>query len=179
MVSKAQGKFMIERIAKRYRFIEENPEVLGEPLSEQDLKTKFIVPMLQALNWDIYDFDQVREQKNFYGFLPDYILTDKHGKIIFVEAKPPSAYRELENDLRKYSGNPNVRKKASVILLTTFKDSKICVLGKTEGLKIDEISYTHYITEFGKLWGYLSDSEEGFKTRTYQKAWTPRGLTNE
>jgi hypothetical protein len=29
---------MIERIAKRYRFIEENPEVLGEPLSEQDLK---------------------------------------------------------------------------------------------------------------------------------------------
>jgi len=174
LVSKAQGKSMMEGIMERYSFAEEDPQLRQRPLSEQNLKTKFVIPMLQALNWDVYNFNQVREQKNFFGLLPDFILIDDHGKIILVEVKPPYAYNELENDLRKYSDNPNVRKEAAILLLTTFKDSRICTLGKKKGIRTKEISCSHYISRFDKLWKNLSNSEEGFKTRTYEKALAPR-----
>jgi hypothetical protein len=177
MVSKEQGKSMMKKIVKRYSVVEENPQLRKRSPSEQDLKTKFVVPMLQALNWDVHDFNQVREQKNFFGLLPDFILTDDYGKIILVEVKPPSAHNELENDLRKYSDNPNVRKKAAVLLLTTFKNSSICTLGKKKGVRTVKISCSHYISKFDKLWNYLSNSEEGFKTRTYEKALAPRSKT--
>lgn len=174
MISKKQGKSMMQEILKRYSFVEKDPGFREWPLSEQDLKTKFVVPMLQALNWDIYDLNQVREQKNFFGLLPDFQLTDVHDKIILVEVKPASSYDKLRNDLKKYSDNPEIRKKAAVVFLTTFKDSRICTLGKEKGMRTMEISCSHYIYDFNKLWNYLSNSEEGFKTRTYEKALAPR-----
>ena len=174
MVSKKQGRLMMRRILERYSSLEKDRQLRERPPSEQDLKTKFVVPMLQALNWDVYDFNQVREQKNFFGLLPDFILSDDHGKIILVEVKPTSAYNELENDRKKYSDNPIVRKKAAVVFLTTFKDSRICTLGKKKGMRTMEISCSHYISDFDKLWNYLSNSEEGFKTRTHEKALAPR-----
>ncbi|MGD8505495.1 MAG: hypothetical protein PVF15_02385 [Candidatus Bathyarchaeota archaeon] len=174
MVSKRQGKPMMQEILERYSLVEKNPRLCKRPPSEQDLKTKFVVPMLQALNWDVYDFNQVREQKNFFGLLPDYELRDDHDKIILVEVKPTSAYDKLRNDLKKYSDSPEVRKEAAIVLLTTFKDSRICTLGKKKGVRTLEISCAHYISDFDKLWNYLSNSEEGFKTRTYEKALAPR-----
>jgi len=174
MVSKKQGRLMMRRILERYSSLEKDRQLRERPPSEQDLKTKFVVPMLQALNWDVYDFNQVREQKNFFGLLPDFILSDDYGKTILVEVKPTSAYNELENDRKKYSDNPNVRRKAAVVFLTTFKDSRICTLGKKKGMRTMEISCSHYISDFDKLWNYLSNSEEGFKTRTHEKALAPR-----
>jgi len=119
--------------------------------SEQNLKTKFVVPMLQALNWDIYNAKEVREQKNFFGLLPDFVLTDEHGKIILVEVKPPSAYRQLKKDLEKYRDNPSVRKEAAVLLLTTFKDSEICTLGRMKGMRTIKISCSQRVSECDKL----------------------------
>ena len=174
MVNKKQGKLMMKEILERYSFVEKDQQLREWPPSEQDLKTKFVVPMLQALNWDVYDFNQVREQKNFFGLIPDFILRDDHDKIILVEVKPTSAYNELKNDLKKYRDNPIVRKKAAVVFLTTFKDCRICTLGKKKGMRTMEISCSHYISDFDKLWNYLSNSEEGFKTRTYEKALAPR-----
>ena len=174
MVNKKQGLSIMKNVVKRYISAEQSPQLLKIPPSEQDLKTKFVVPMLQALNWDIYNFGQVRKQKNFHGFLPDFTLSDQHGKIILVEVKPPSTYRELENDLSKYRDNSDVRNEALVLLLTTFGNSEICVLGKEKGMRRLKLSYSHYIPEFDKLWTYLSNSEEGFKARTYEKALAPR-----
>jgi RecB family endonuclease NucS len=171
VVNRIQGLQKMRKIMDRYW---KNVHYISE-FSEQDLKTKFVVPMLQALNWDIYNFQQVREQKNFFGLLPDFILTDEHGKIVLVEVKPPLAYSELEKDIKKYRENSNVRKKAAVLLLTTFKDSKICTLGKVKGLRTIKISCSQYVSDFDRLWTYLSNSEEGFKTRNYEKALAPRG----
>ena len=66
-------------------------------------------------------------------------MTDEHGKIILVEVKPPSAYRQLKKDLEKYRDNPNVRKEVAVLLLTTFKDSEICTLGRMKGMRTIKI----------------------------------------
>ncbi len=170
VVNRINGLQKMKEIMDRYQ--KKQPYI--NELSEQDLKTKFVVPMLQALNWNIYDFREVIEQKNFYGFLPDFILTDDHGKIILVEVKPPYAYIQLEKDLKKYRDDSNVRKEATVLLLTTFENSEIYALGKKKGARKIKISCEEYISKFDKLWDYLSNSEEGFKTRTYQKAWAPR-----
>lgn len=170
VVNRIEGFQKMKEIMDRYW---KNVPYIDE-LSEQDLKTKFVVPMLQALNWDIYNFQEVREQRNFFGLLPDFILTDDHGKIVLIEVKPPSKYSQLEKDLKKYRDNPSVRKEAAVLLLTTFKDSKICTLGKIEGVRTIKISCSWYVSNFDKLWVYLSNSEEGFKTRTFEKALAPR-----
>ena len=170
-IDKVKGLRKMKEIMNRYRM----DEFFIYELSEQDLKTKFIVPMLQALNWDIYDSQEVREQKNFFGLLPDFMLTDKHGQIILVEVKPPYAHGQLKKDRMKYRNNTNVRKEARVILLTTFKDTEIYTLGRVKGQRIVKVSCLQYISEFDKLWAYLSNSEVGFKTRTYEKALAPRG----
>ena len=134
-----------------------------------------IVPMIESLNWDIFDFEQVREQTNFYGLLPDYILTDSHGKIVLVEVKPTYAYRQLEKDLKKYVDNSNVREKAHVVFLTTFERSVIYALGKGKGIRNSiRLLCSDYIRQFDTLWTFLSNSEEGFKTRIYEKALAPR-----
>ena len=53
MVTKDQGKRMIVDVVKRYRFVAENPNLISERyLSEQDI-TKFVLPMLAALNWNV------------------------------------------------------------------------------------------------------------------------------
>jgi len=168
-VNQVEGTQKMKEIMDRWKNISQINK-----LSEQDLKTKFVIPMLQALNWDIQNVQEVMEQRNFFGFLPDFILTDKHGKIVLVEVKRPAEYSQLEKDLKKYRNNPNVRKEATVLFLTTFNDSKICTLGKIKGQRTIKISFSQYVSEFDKLWAYLSNSEEGFKTRTYEKAWAPR-----
>lgn len=170
VVDRVNGSKKIKEIMERYW--ENEPYI--DDFTEQYLKTKFVVPMLQALNWNIYDFQQVSEQGNFYGLLPDFKLTDDHGKIVLVEVKRTSEYRQMESDLKKYRDNHYVRKEAKVLLLTTFKESKICTLGKLKGMRKLEISCSQYVSEFEKLWAYLSNSEEGFKTRTFEKALAPR-----
>lgn len=170
-ISRAEGLQKMMKVMDRYW---ENPSRISD-FSEQDLKTKFIVPMLKALNWNIYDVAEVKEQKDFHGLLPDFILTDKHGKIILVEVKPPSEYGQLEMDMKKYRDKPVVRENAQMLLLTTFRNSRICALGKKKGVRKIEIPCADYVTDFNRLWDYLSNSEEGFRTRTVEKALAPRG----
>lgn len=171
IINRIEGLQKMKEIMDRYW---KNASLIAD-LSEQDLKTKFVVPMLQALNWDIHDCRAVREQKNFYGILPDFKLTDDHGKIILVEVKRLSESSKLEEDLKKYRDYPRVREEAQVLLLTTFKDSKICTLGKRKGMRTIKMSCADYVSDFEKLWAYLSNSEEGFKNRTFEKALAPRG----
>lgn len=174
MVTKRQAKVMIKNVIGRYELATKDPSLKQCRLSEQDLKTKFVVPLLQALNWNIYDVCEVREQKNFFGLLPDYTLTDSHGKIILVEAKPDYASIQLDNDLHKYLDNPNVREEAKTLWLTSFKNSRICALGKEKGIRKIDILWEHYVPNFDQLWSYLSNSEEGLRKRIYEKALAPR-----
>ena len=55
MVSKTQGRAMIKSVVKYYGIVERNPHLLKDRLlSEQDITTKFVLPMLEALNWNRY-----------------------------------------------------------------------------------------------------------------------------
>ena len=50
-IDRTEGLKKMKEIVDRYW---ENASHIDE-LSEQDLKTMFVVPMLQALNWDFYN----------------------------------------------------------------------------------------------------------------------------
>jgi hypothetical protein len=60
MVTERQGKSIMKEIVARYRRdVQKNPHILKDGLlSEQDITTKFVLPMLSALNWDVCKIDE-------------------------------------------------------------------------------------------------------------------------
>lgn len=107
MVTKNKAKTLMKNVVKRYSFVEENSDLIKKNLlSEQDIPTKFILPMLEALNWDIYeiltegplvhekgfrerDIDGTPQEKAKHG-LPDFSLRCDYSSVpFFVEVKQP------------------------------------------------------------------------------------------
>jgi hypothetical protein len=108
LVSKVQGKSIMKEIVERYSFVEKNPDLIKKRLlSEQDITTKFVLPMLRALNWDplkiIRDGPEIHEkgfrerdieasaqEKARRGGLPDFSLRRPGSEVpFFVEVKHP------------------------------------------------------------------------------------------
>lgn len=94
VVSKEQGKSMMEGLVKNYVFVEETLQFIKRGrLSEQDITTKFVLPMLEALNWNRYKFTvegpeihekAFREKSDVGKGLPDITLKSENGTV-FVE----------------------------------------------------------------------------------------------
>ena len=66
------------------------PRKQGARISEQDTKRVLITPAIEALGWDIYDTDEVRnEYRHKSADNPvDYALFLNRSPVLFVEAKP-------------------------------------------------------------------------------------------
>jgi hypothetical protein len=176
---------MMEQIVERYTFLEENPRLLkGRLLSEQDMSTKFILPMLEALNWDplkiTIDGPEVHEkgfrardikgdvwEKARHG-LPDFCLRGTYSKVpFFVEVKHPVTGALNLRDLPTYE-------EAHLIFLTSFKESCLVVVGSRNKRykyeKFTAISPKLYISEFANLWKHISNTKEADGTRRAIKA---------
>jgi hypothetical protein len=98
---------MIADVVKRYQFVTKNPNLISKRhLSEQDITTKFVLPMLAALNWNVYEIVEKGPEVHEKAFgeksdvskgLPDIILTSINGRV-FVEVKRPSlGEKEIAN----------------------------------------------------------------------------------
>jgi hypothetical protein len=173
MVTKKQGKRMMRDVLERYQFIRKNPDFIKEKhLSEQDFTTKFVLPMLEALNWNIYKISQkgpevhekaFREKSDVKKGLPDIVLKSKNGTV-FVEVKrPPLGKRGFPN-LERYED-------ADVIALTSFEDLRIYTRYKKNKPKSrSEFDFEKYVTEFDQLWHVLSNTVEGKRARAAYKA---------
>ena len=173
MVTKQKGRRMIEEIVERYRFVENNPELINKRLlSEQDITTKFVLPMLAALNWNVCKIGEkgpevhekaFREKIDVNKGLPDIILKSKNG-MVFVEVKrPPLGERKIAN-LERY-------RDADIIALTSFEDLKVYTRYKKNKPKLRfECDFESYIGEFDQLWHILSNTDEGKRARAAYKA---------
>ena len=63
------------------------PPEKKKTFTEADVGTKFVLPLLEKLGWDIHNIDEVREQHRTLTGLSDYeLLINKRNKII-VEIK--------------------------------------------------------------------------------------------
>ena len=173
MVTKQQGKRMIEEIVQRYRFVEKNPKLISERrISEQDITTKFVLPMLATLNWNIFSIDEkgpevhekaFREKSDVSRGLPDIILERKNGPG-FVEVKrPPLGEKEVAN-LERY-------RDADVIALTSFEDLRVYTRYEKNKPRLRfESNFEMYLAEFDELWHILSNTNEGKRARAAYKA---------
>jgi hypothetical protein len=187
LVSKEQGKSVMKEIVERYSFVEKNPDLIKKRLlSEQDMTTKFVLPMLQALYWDPLkimrdgpeihekgfrerDIEASAQEKARRGGLPDFSLCGKYSKVpFFVEVKHPSKKLNLEKHLRKY-------KDGHVVFLTSFRESQLVVVGKGREKHVYPRFIARspklYVEEFENLWKHISNTLEAERTRRAIKAW--------
>lgn len=178
---------MIRKVVVRYGFVERNPQLLKRRLlSEQDISTKFVLPMLEALNWDplkiTVDGPQIHEkgfrekdikgsvhERARRGGLPDYSLNGPYSTVpFFVEVKHPNLSLSPQKHLAKY-------RDSHLVFLTSFKKSQLVRIGKGEKketcAKFLARSPEFYVDKFDNLWKHVSNSREAEDTRRAIKAW--------
>jgi len=169
MISKGQGKSMMKKVVGRYGDVEDHIK----SLSEGDITTKFVLPMLEALNWDIYKVTKkhgpevheraFREKSNVDKGLPDIRLESQNGTV-FVEVKKPPLGKKGIKDLRKYPDS-------DLIILTSFEDLKAFTRSRYKKPKVRyDSNYRKYLEEFDHLWKILSNTKEAKRTRAAYKA---------
>jgi hypothetical protein len=189
MVTKKQGKRIIKEIKDRFGLVEKNGLLKRGVLTEQDITTKFVLPMLQALNWHPFkiapeDGPEIHEkgfretkiaassqEKARRGGLPDFSLRRAGSDILFfVEVKHPSLNLNPERDLKKY-------RDGHLVFLTSFKKSMFVRVGKNrkkeECADFIACSPDDYVKLFDNLWHYVSNSYEAERTRAAVRAWRP------
>ncbi len=184
---KQRGLRMMEDLLKRYESAENNGLLNNRVLSEQDITTKFVLPMLQALNWNPFDVDGIPEihekgfrerdiervvQKRVKEGLPDFSLRRKGSDVaFFVEVKHPTLKLSPQKHLAKY-------KDGHLILLTSFKNSMLIRVGKNRKREQCDMfmatSPKLYVTEFDNLWKCASNSRDGDSCRRALKSWRNR-----
>ena len=174
MVDEREGKALVTKVVQRFKHdVEGNPQLIKDRLlSEQDITTKFVLPMLKAFNWDCFKINAngpevhekaFREKSNVGEGLPDIQLRSDNGTV-FVEAKRPG-------DPRKGLVNLERHHDADVIVLTTFRELEIYTrLKQQEPRERRSYNFKQYAEKFDELWANLSNTKEGKKTRAAFKA---------
>lgn len=172
-MNKSEAKNKLNKIITRFSRIPKRP--LGK-LSEQDITTKFVLPMLESFNWDMYQISKegpeihekaFKQKLDVHKGLPDIILTSKNGTI-FVEVKKPPLRESHTTELQKYE-------QSDLIMLTSFEDLRLYTHYGRQKLKlIMSASFTRYIDEFDKLWSILSNSIAAKHSRAGYKAGVKR-----
>lgn len=173
MITKSEAKEKVKAIAESY---EESLHHFKEnPPTEQDLQRNYILPMLEALNWNIYDLKAVRQEKFIGDIQPDISLFDEAGNVICIEVKPDYQPLNPENNLKKYTPEKVQQLQTRVVLLTSFKNSQLHIFSeKHKKPTIKKMAHSHYYPRFDTLWKWLSNTKEGIRTRGALKAHVTR-----
>jgi len=147
--------------------------------SEADVGSKFILPLLSALGWEVTKIEDVKEQKRTLTGVADYSLLNVGGTSkIFLELK------KFEEDLdgsRRVGGRiksfPQMavdyawQSRADWAVLTNFEETRLYysrVRKPEEGL-IFRLKYNEYLTNFEKLWLLSKESVVSGLLDTYEK----------
>lgn len=169
-MSKSEAKSQLQEIVERFSQIPK--KTIRECFSEQDITTKFVLPMLEALDWNVYKVTDegpevhekaFREKADVSKGLPDIMLRSENGTV-FVEVKKPPLGRKGMTNLERY-------KDADLIVLTSFEDLKVYIsYGRGKPCLREKLSYRGYIENFDLLWKILSNTREGKNSRAAYKA---------
>ena len=172
-MNKLEAKKRIKKIVEKYT--RDFRHFKDDPPTEQDLQRNYILPMLEALNWDIYDLEKVRQEKFVGDIEPDISLFDEAGNVICIEVKPDYQPLHPESNLQKYTMERIQRLVTRVVWLTSFRNSKLYVFSeKKDKPLIKNMTHKEYYSDFDTLWKYLSNTREGINTRAALKAHVTR-----
>lgn len=147
--------------------------------SEADVGSKFILPLLKALGWDITKIEDVKEQRRTLTGVADYTLLNRSGTSkIFLELKK---FEENLDGWRRVGGKvksfPQIaidyawQSRSDWAVLTNFEETRLYysrVKKPEEGL-VFKLKYHEYLTNFAKLWLISKESVVSGLLDTYEK----------
>lgn len=129
--------------------------------SEVDVSSKFILPLLNILGWDINNIDEVKEQRRTLSGPADYTLAINKKLHLVVELKK---FTESLDGHRTVRGRRETfpeqatryawHLKVEWVVLTNFKEIRLYnsyYKNPADGLRL-KIRYTHFQSDFDKLW---------------------------
>jgi len=150
-------KKKIEVLIRKYNEIKPKLSHAPHYFSEQDTATKFIKPMLEALGWDIFDPDKVREEVPFEGGHVDCVLYSNGTPHVIIEYKHlelsaltfKDDYRKRRERAKRFGVNYFVYTNFAETIIYDFKKGKQYYFEKP----------TDYFSKLNILKGYLLKKE--------------------
>jgi len=129
--------------------------------SEADVSSKFILPLLDILGWNIKDIDEVKEQRRTLSGPVDYTLAVNRKPRLVVELKKFTedldGYRDVRGRRETFPEQATRyawHLKVEWVVLTNFKEVRLYnsyMKNPAEGLRL-QIRYNHFISNLDKLW---------------------------
>jgi len=172
VVTRNQGRILMREAVERFQSFECIRARRNKLLSEQDITTKFVLPMFESLNWSRFKITNkgpeihekaFREKGKVQKGLPDIALKSRNGTV-YVEVKRPPLGRKGTKNLDRYED-------ADLVALTSFEDLKVYVRHKKDPpTERAHFKFTEYVDKFDDLWKILSNTKIGKEARAGYKA---------
>lgn len=158
-MTKNSAKNYISQLIEKYQTAQASGKL--KAYSEEETKKDFILPLFEALGWDVFEKNEVTAEESISGDRVDYGFY-LNGRIKFyVEAKKISADLHREEFARqaiKYSWNKGV----TWAVLTDFEGLIIFNALSPEktlsGKQYLTFKYTEYLDRFDELWRLSKES---------------------
>jgi adenine-specific DNA-methyltransferase len=153
-VTKEEARQQIAKLVDQCQSLDERKI---KTFTEADTRRVFIIPLFQALGWDVYSRDEVAEEVKAAAGRVDYVFRLHGVSQFYLEAKP------LRADLTR----PEYAKQA--VTYAYNKGITWVVLSDFEGLQVYNaqtgrlfinLSYDNYLTDFDLLWLLSKESVE-------------------
>jgi len=158
---KDEAKQRVASLVERYKELKSSGK-LGR-YSEEETKKDFILPLFEALGWDVYKKEDVSAEESISSKRVDYGFYLNGRPQFYLEAKPFKADLNREdyaNQAIQYSWNKGV----TWAVLTDFENIKIFNAQDIEASlwskQFKNISYDEFVKRFDELWLL---SKESFK----------------
>lgn len=129
--------------------------------SEADVSSKFILPLLDALGWDINNIDEVKEQRRTLSGPVDYTLAVNRKPRLLVELKKFTesldGYRDIRGHKETFPEQATRyawHLKVEWVVLTNFKEIRLYnsyYKNPADGLRL-QLRYPHFSSDFDRLW---------------------------
>jgi len=149
-----------------------------QKFSEPDVGSKFILPFMEALGWDIKNIDEVREQRRTLTGPADYSLNINGQPKLVVEIK---RFDENLDTVRTVRGREESYAEQAIryawhlkvdwVVLSNFVETRLYyshVIKPHDG-RIFEFKHNEYLANFEKLWIFSRESVVAGILDTYEK----------
>lgn len=185
-MSKETAEQKIRELVETYDRLVRDGKV--HKFSEADVGSKFILPLLEALGWDVKNIDEVREQRRTLTGPVDYSLNINKLPKLVVEIK---SFDESLDGTRIIRGREESYPEQAIryawhlkvdwVVLSNFKETRLYyshVRKPKDGL-IFRLKHNEYIPSFKKLWIISKESVVSGILDTYEKRRLRRDIDRE
>lgn len=186
IMSKDAAEEKIRKLIETYDTLVRNGKI--PKFSEADVGSKFILPFLEALGWDIKNIDEVREQRRTLTGPVDYSLNVNKLPELVVEIK---RFDESLDATRMTRGREESYPEQAIryawhlkvdwVILSNFAETRLYyshVRKPLDGL-IFKLKHNEYIESFEKLWIISKESVVSGILDTYEKRRLRRDINRE